>query len=318
LAIAGITLLTDFGLQDPYVGVMKGVIATICPTAPVIDLTHQIPPQNIAAARFALLSAYPYFPPGTIHTVVVDPGVGTARRAIALRTELGYLVGPDNGVFSGIIQHHGVLEAVALTSRRYWRSPFPSATFHGRDIFAPVAAHLAAGVAFADLGSEIGLDTLNREGLPPVQPQPNGLLGQIQAIDRFGNLITTVPAERVVAEATVTLGHHTAPIVTTYGTSPQGHLVALIGSHGWLEVAVNHGNAKSTVGHRSAIRSAFSAGGPRRQAVNRPVQTTLGAARPRSNDCAPTVWPHRGLGRRDSPAMTPLVKDSGSGWRAQY
>jgi S-adenosylmethionine hydrolase len=246
LAIAGITLLTDFGLQDPYVGVMKGVIATICPTAPVIDLSHQIPPQNIAAARFALLSAYPYFPPGTIHTVVVDPGVGTARRAIALRTELGYLVGPDNGVFSGVIHH--VLEAVALTNHRYWRCPRPSATFHGRDIFAPVAAHLATGVAFADLGLEIGLDTLNREGLPPVQPQPDGLIGQIQAIDHFGNLITTVPAARVATGAAVTLGHHTAPLVTTYGDAPGGCLVALIGSHGWLEVAVNNGNAQAYCG----------------------------------------------------------------------
>lgn len=243
MAIAGITLLTDFGLQDPYVGVMKGVIATICPTATVMDLTHQIPPQDIAAARFALLSAYPYFPPGTIHTVVVDPGVGTARRAIALRTALGYLVGPDNGVFSGVIQD--VLEAVALTNPQYWRSPCPSATFQGRDIFAPVAAHLAAGVAFSHLGPSLPLETLVSLPLPAPQLQPDGTVtGQIQAIDRFGNVITTIPAARVVAGATVTLGNHTAPIVATYGASSWGDLVALIGSHGWLEVAVNGGNAQ--------------------------------------------------------------------------
>jgi S-adenosylmethionine hydrolase len=140
-----ITLLTDFGLQDPYGGVMKGAIATLAPTATVIDLTHQIPPQDVAAARFALMSAFPYFPSGTVHTVVVDPGVGTARRAIAIATEASYLVGPDNGVFSGVLTQTTVRAAVALTNPRYWRTPDPSQTFHGRDIFAPVAAHLALG-----------------------------------------------------------------------------------------------------------------------------------------------------------------------------
>jgi S-adenosylmethionine hydrolase len=245
---ACITLLTDFGLQDPYVGMMKGAIASIC-SATVIDLTHQIPPQDIAAARFALLSAYPYFPEGTIHTAVVDPGVGTARRAIALRSKTGYLVGPDNGVFSGVIQHHGVLEAVHLTNRQYWRSPKPSQTFHGRDIFAPVAAHLAAGVAFTELGSTLPLDTLATLDLPPPVRQPDGtVMGRIQAIDHFGNLITNIPGSDVLAPAHLLLGDHVIPLATTYGAVPVGALVGLIGSHGWLEIAVNGGSAQAHCG----------------------------------------------------------------------
>ncbi|MGD1905279.1 MAG: S-adenosyl-l-methionine hydroxide adenosyltransferase family protein [Leptolyngbyaceae cyanobacterium] len=244
-----ITLLTDFGLQDPYVGVMKGAIATICPQATVIDLTHQISPQDIAAARFALLSAYPYFPQGTIHTVVVDPGVGTARRAIALRTESDYLVGPDNGVFSGVIQHHGVEAAVTLTNPEYWRSPKPSQTFHGRDIFAPVAAHLAAGVAFADLGPAIALDTLVTLEMPPPVHQSDGIvIGQIQAIDYFGNLITNLDRAIVAGHGSIVLGPHVIPLDATYSAVPVGSLVALIGSHGWLEVACNGSRAQAECG----------------------------------------------------------------------
>jgi hypothetical protein len=235
---------------------MKGVIATICPTATVIDLTHQIPPQDIAAAQFALLSAYPYFPVGTIHTVVVDPGVGTTRRAIALRTESGYLVGPDNGVLSGVIQHYRVIEAVALTNCQYWRSPHPSATFHGRDIFAPVAAYLATGVCFADLGQPLPRESLVRLDLPAPIQQPDGILiGQIQAIDHFGNLITTIPAAAVPLETSVTearvtkvrvdVGSETMPLTNTYGAVSKGNLVAIIGSHGWLEVALNGGSAQT-------------------------------------------------------------------------
>ncbi len=261
LSIAHITLLTDFGLQDPYVGIMKGAIAQICPEATVIDLTHQIPPQDVAAARFALLSAYPYFPQGTIHTVVVDPGVGTARRAIALRTASGYLVGPDNGVLLGVMQHHGALEAVTLTNRQYWRNPNPSNTFHGRDIFAPVAAHLAAGVDFAALGMALPLDTLIRLDLPsPEQPSDGSLIGQIQAIDRFGNLITTIPATAVCPASTVILGDLTISLATTYGAGAVGSLLALIGSHGWLEVAVNGGSAHTYCGAQVGDRVSLHPG----------------------------------------------------------
>lgn len=157
-----ITLLTDFGHQDVYVGVMKGVILSIDPQAQVIDLCHEIPPQDCRTASFQLLQAVPYFPPQTVHVVVVDPGVGTRRRAIALDLGVGYCVGPDNGVFSLVGDRYPPQRVVELTQPQFWRTPNPSATFHGRDIFAPVAAHLAAGTDLARLGSAIEPDSLVR------------------------------------------------------------------------------------------------------------------------------------------------------------
>ena len=240
-----ITLLTDFGLQDPYVGVMKGAIATLAPNATVIDLTHQIPPQDVAAARFALMSAVPYCPPGTIHTVVVDPGVGTARRAIAIATKDGYLVGPDNGVFSGVLTQTPVRSAVALTNPRYWHTPDPSRTFHGRDIFAPVAAHLALGVPLAALGTVIAPDTLVSLPLASPQRQGQGWVGHIQAIDHFGNLITNLQVPQGAAMVEVMVANQTLSLQETYGAVESDQPVALVGSHGWLEIAVNGGSAQA-------------------------------------------------------------------------
>ena len=240
-----ITLLTDFGLQDSYVGVMKGAIATLAPTATVIDLTHQIPPQDVAAARFALMSAFPYFPQGTIHTVVVDPGVGTARRAIAIATEGGYLVGPDNGVFSGVLTQTAARAAVALTNPHYWRTPDPSQTFHGRDIFAPVAAHLALGVPLAALGAAIAPEALVALPLPEPLRRGQGWGGHIQAIDHFGNLITNLQVPPTAATADVTIANYTLSLQATYGAVALGQPVALVGSHGWLEIAVNGGSAQA-------------------------------------------------------------------------
>ena len=153
-----ITLLTDFGDRDIYVGVMKGAIAKINPQLKIIDLTHQIPPQNLLAARFALSNAYPYFPSGTVHIAVVDPGVGSSRRGVAVELKGGYVVCPDNGLCSGILD--GAIAAVELNNSQYWRVSDPSYTFHGRDIFAPVGAHLANGVSLEELGREIDLASL--------------------------------------------------------------------------------------------------------------------------------------------------------------
>ena len=136
-----IAVLTDFGLEDGYVGIMKGVMTTINPNIPIIDLTHQIPPQQIWAARFCLMNAYPYFPKDTVFLAVVDPGVGSQRRSVAIKCSQGYLVGPDNGLFSGILAQDLAVKAVSLTNTDYWRVPNVSLTFHGRDIFAPVAAY---------------------------------------------------------------------------------------------------------------------------------------------------------------------------------
>ncbi|NMF86343.1 SAM-dependent chlorinase/fluorinase [Nodosilinea sp. P-1105] len=258
-----ITLLTDFGHQDVYVGVMKGVIASLCPGVQVVDLTHDIPPQDVAAARFALLSAYPYFPEGTIHGVVVDPGVGTARRAIAVQTDRAFLVGPDNGLFSGITDTVPVLAAVALTQPAYWRVPNPSQTFHGRDIFAPAMAHLARGVPLHRLGRSIPPESLTRLDIPPVRMTDQGMQGVVQYCDRFGNVITTIPATAVNADRWhVVIGDSILEGRTTYGAVPPGQPLALIGSHGYVEVAVNQGSAQQQlnlrVGDAIALRPAGS------------------------------------------------------------
>lgn len=247
-----LTLLTDFGTQDAYVGVMKGAIAQICPTLTVVDLTHHISPQNIAQARFVLMNAFPYFPSGAVHVAVVDPGVGGARRAVAIAvgssstTPVGVLVGPDNGLFSGVLDQYSVLVAVELTNSAYWRTPQPSFTFHGRDIFAPVGAHLASGISLQQVGTAIAPASLTRLSLPPLLHQNNQIVGSIQAIDQFGNLITTIPAPEVAnAQWWVELEDGITG-VTTYSDRPSGTPVALIGSHGWVELAIVNGNAHHT------------------------------------------------------------------------
>lgn len=249
-----IALITDFGTRDVYVGVMKGAIAGICPTAQTIDITHDLPPQDLYAARFTLLSAYPYMPPGTVYLVVVDPGVGTQRRAVAVQTSQAVLVGPDNGVLSGVWQsdrrgNQGILNAVELTNRDYWRSPHPSTTFHGRDIFAPVAAHLANGVPIDRLGTRIDPQSLISLPLQVPITTATGWTGTIQYIDRFGNAATTIPASAVASSAwTVTVGDRTLTGGQTYGNVSPGQGLALVGSHGFVELAVNQGNAQQRFG----------------------------------------------------------------------
>lgn len=241
-----LTLLSDFGLQDIYVGAMKGAIAQVNPTLSVIDLTHDLPPQNLAAASFCLLNAYPYFPAGTVHVAVVDPGVGSRRRGVAIKIASGYLVGPDNGLFSGILSTTPALTAVELNNPDYWRSPFPSNTFHGRDIFAPVGAFLASGTSIDRLGRAIDPDTLTQLPLSAPQITDLGVSGCIQYIDRFGNLATNIPAAAVEGKPwSVVIGDRLIPSVQTYSDVQTGEIAALIGSHGWVEIAVNCGSALS-------------------------------------------------------------------------
>ncbi|PSB27147.1 SAM hydrolase/SAM-dependent halogenase family protein [Stenomitos frigidus] len=270
-----LTLLSDFGLSDGYVGIMKGAIARVNATLTVIDLTHQIPPQNIALASFTLMTAYAYFPPGTVHVAVVDPGVGSTRRAIAVAVgedaahPTAYLVGPDNGLFSGVLAAHTVITAIALTQPQYWCTPKPSATFHGRDIFAPVGAHLASGVPLNQLGQRVAPETLVTLDLPPCYlyeepvelPQADAVLkqdtaaiaphgykieGYVQAIDHFGNLITNIPGVQVFGNQwSVLIDHTTLPGKETYSDSQPGDLLALVGSHGWIEIAVNGSSAQA-------------------------------------------------------------------------
>ncbi len=265
-----ITLLSDFGYRDAYVAMMKGVIASLSGATATCDLTHDIEPQDILAARFNLMMAYSHFSVGTVHLAVVDPGVGSGRRAIALKCPCGFFVGPDNGIFSGVLQQEPVLAAVALTNPDYWRVPNPSHTFHGRDIFAPAAAHLANGVAIANLGTRIDPNTLVQADLPfytPISPPLSGLpsashstsySGCIQYIDRFGNLISNLPghlieghprpdSQSLVWQVSLELpavGKNLSLIgIEAYYQVPVGALAALIGSHGWIEIACNGGSA---------------------------------------------------------------------------
>ncbi|HCF26851.1 MAG TPA: hypothetical protein DEV81_06505 [Cyanobacteria bacterium UBA11049] len=240
-----LTLLSDFGLSDVYVGVMKGAIACVNSSVTVVDLTHEIPPQNITAARFCLMNAYPYFPKGTVHVAVVDPGVGSSRRAIAVEFDSGFLVGPDNGLFSGVLSQSPAIAAVELTNPDYWRTPKPAATFHGRDIFAPVGAHLASGVSLNQLGRKIDLATLVQLDLPQLTFTDTEIFGYIQYIDRFGNLVTNIPGAYVQGKNWYAIASGlTIPAVETYSSSAVGSAIALIGSHGWVEIAINCGNAQ--------------------------------------------------------------------------
>lgn len=240
-----ITLLTDFGDRDSYVGVMKGAIANINPQIKTIDLTHQVPSQNLLAARFAWANAYPYFPSQTIHLGVVDPGVGSKRRNIAIKLNNGYLVCPDNGICSGILELEQILTVVELTNSQYWRVLEPSNTFHGRDIFAPVAAHIANGVSLPELGKIIEPNSLTRLNLPTIQQSGEQVTGYIQYIDHFGNLITNIPGKLVQQKSwQVMINNITIDSGKTYSQVNLGKNITMVGSHGWIEIAVNSGSAQ--------------------------------------------------------------------------
>ncbi|MEH2044291.1 SAM hydrolase/SAM-dependent halogenase family protein [Nostoc sp.] len=241
-----VTLLSDFGDRDVYVGIMKGVIAQINPRLTVVDLTHQIPPQDIAAARFSLMNAYAHFPVGTVHLAVVDPGVGSKRRAIAVEFAQGFLVGPDNGIFSGVLSQSPAIAAVELTNLNYWRTPQPSKTFHGRDIFAPVAANLASGVPFKQLGQQIDPASLVNLDIGNCKQTITGVVGCIQYIDHFGNLVSNIPASYVQGKSWyVQVAELSVPGCETYSDVKVGEIIALVGSHGWVEIAINCGYAHS-------------------------------------------------------------------------
>ncbi|MDY6918429.1 MAG: SAM-dependent chlorinase/fluorinase [Chloroflexota bacterium] len=241
--MAVITLTTDFGVEDPYVAAAKGVILSINPHVTIVDISHSVQPQNIAQAAFLLSTVHHYFPKGTVHVAVVDPGVGTERRAVLLCTPSAYFVAPDNGILSYVIEETGPedLEAYSLTNSRYWLTP-PSDTFHCRDIFAPVAAHLSWGTEPTELGEPI--DALVKLPLTGPQVGEDGvLIGHVIHVDRFGNIITDVkenhlPQERVFVEVH---GHIIDELSQTY--ADEDELLALIGSSGNLEISVNRNDA---------------------------------------------------------------------------
>jgi S-adenosylmethionine hydrolase len=248
-----IALLTDFGTADGYVGVMKGVLLGIAPGVALIDLTHDIPPQDIREAAWVLHTSWRYFPAGTIFLCVVDPGVGTGRRPVALRADGRVFVGPDNGLFSYVLAATEPEAAVTLDDPRH-HLPGASATFHGRDIFSPCAAHLAAGVPLAALGSPLDPASLIR--LAPPRPTWDGetLRGRVLHVDRFGNLITSVSGALATAALTapdVTLRLGTYLITDrarTFASGPEQRLFVLLDSSGHLAIALRNGSAAAYMG----------------------------------------------------------------------
>ncbi len=261
-----ISLTTDFGDRDGYVGVMKGVMASIAPSATFVDLTHAIPPQDIRSAAYVLWTALPYFPPESVHLVVVDPGVGTSRKPIAARTAWGTLVGPDNGVFSYVWSAAPPEVIVQLENPRYRRVNV-CATFHGRDIFSPAAAYLARGIPLEDFGALV-TDPI-RLPLPVLDVREGAVHGEVLYVDHFGNVITSIG--RLVWEGALlrldpalgnapamtlhaarcevfAAGRSLGPVRQTYGEVVPGDALALVGSEGLLELAISHGHAGAALG----------------------------------------------------------------------
>lgn len=266
-----ITLTTDFGIVDGYVGTMKGVMLDILPQAQLVDITHGITPQDICQTAYVLYAAYRFFPPQAVHLVVVDPGVGSARRSVAVHSSCGTFVGPDNGVFSYVMAQESVETVVELANSRY-HLPSVSQTFHGRDIFAPAAAHLAAGVAIEELGPTVPNPVTLP--LPRLEIAPGRISGKVLHTDHFGNVITSIgrllwkgeelsltPAFRQqreeqarfrADEALVTIGRppgqEIGTLRRTYADVDPGDVLALVGSGGHVEIAVREGSAAERLG----------------------------------------------------------------------
>jgi S-adenosylmethionine hydrolase len=241
-----ITLTTDFGCRSPFVAAVKGVILCINPDARIVDLSHDIPPYDIRHAAFFLADALPYFPPGTIHVVVVDPGVGGEREILYVAVAGQRLVVPDNGCWTLLSQGHSQpLRVIHVTEPRFWR-PIVSPTFHGRDIFAPVAAYLSLGVNPLQLGPIT--KQWHQLTWPTPTRRPDGISGEVIFVDGFGNLITNISSSALAAAGTrdTRISIETTPVprrVRAYSEAAPGDLVALISSNGLLEVAEVQGNA---------------------------------------------------------------------------
>src|SRR5712692_9455581 len=250
-----VALLTDFGLADGDVGVMKGVIATIAPDLHIIDITHEVAPQNIASGAWILASAYRYFPKNTVFVCVVDPGVGSSRRAIAVHAGDWFFVGPDNGLFSYVLAEQ-TIQAVVVLSNPAYQLPQVSATFHGRDIFAPAGAYLARRITLFELGPQIDAATLQRIDIGPPVRKGTQIDAHIIHVDRFGNLITSIPLTLVPelfsaeqAEQTMRILFSTRNIVVDkrrrfFAEGPTAGQAFIYGdSSGYVGIAVRNGNA---------------------------------------------------------------------------
>ena len=293
-----VTLLSDFGYDSNYVGIMKGVLYWLCPDALLVDLTHNVEPQNILEGAFLLYTSYAPFPTGTIHVAVVDPGVGTHRRAICIQVpEIGYFVGPDNGLFSYIIDQYPNAQVREITNLSFMHHPI-SPTFHGRDIFAPTAARLAHGEKFEEAGPLLDKSTmvlLNNiwPNINPVIPDsrkqlssqalhwlrlfygvnlaspPTVIVGQVVHIDHFGNLITNISRQEFdeigfsteTTRILVEPSHQIMGIHKTYGHAAEDKIIALFGSSGFLEIARVNGRADTALGQKITTGQTVHLGG---------------------------------------------------------
>jgi S-adenosyl-L-methionine hydrolase (adenosine-forming) len=246
-----ITLTTDYGTSDHLVGVLKGVILSINPEVNIIDITHRVLAHDVLDGALTIGQAYKFFPPKTIHLIVVDPGVGTPRRPVLVAGDQHYFVAPDNGVLSSVYDQTEALYVWNITSEHYFRNPV-SNTFHGRDIFAPVAAWLSKSWQSSSFGDPI--TDFVRFALPKPKTVGNLVKGAVLRVDHFGNLITNITAEDVPAlvaadgKFTIRLGNgQVSKVVQTFAQGAAGEVVGIIGSSGFLEISVNKGNAARTL-----------------------------------------------------------------------
>ena len=241
-----ITLLSDFGLSDYFVGAVKGVMLSLNPDVVFVDISHQVPPQDIFTGAFTLNQAYSCFPQGTIHFAVVDPGVGTARKALAATAAGHYFVAPDNGILTYIMEANEDFVAYEITAEHYFRKPV-SATFHGRDVFAPVAAWISRKIELHQLGPV--LQSPVRLQIPPLKRVRDALIqGTILAIDHFGNLITNLKPEDVSMPFKMLAGQREITALRrTYGEGMPGEVFVVPGSAGFLEIAIKGGSAAATL-----------------------------------------------------------------------
>ena len=248
-----VTFLTDFGTQDHYVASMKGVILGINPWCTLIDISHEVSPHDMREGALTLANAYPYFPKGTIHLAVVDPGVGSARKPILLVTKNYFFVGPDNGLLSLAAKKDGVKKAIVLSNRSFFR-PSVSTTFHGRDVFAPIAGHLSTGIQPEALGRRVRSWVKLDSGEP--RRVKADLVGEISRIDAFGNIVTNINPQdlnRFAGKRAIVISigkREIRGLKKGYGEVKKGELLALIGSGDFLEISVREGNAQKALKSR--------------------------------------------------------------------
>lgn len=253
-----ITLMTDFGDMDPYVGILKGVIYNIFPYVKIVDISHNIPPQNIWQANWTIEASYHFFPKGTIHACVVDPTVGSKRKSILIESKNYYFIGPDNGIFTSILEKEELINIIELTEERYWLQDV-SQTFHGRDIFAPVAAYLAKGISVKEFGNQLQEDGLTKLPSNNFVKSEKSCIGYVKHIDRFGNIFTNIPQAHLPQKIQGRIkSADFNGLVSSYSEAEPNKLCAIKSSNGYVEIFIKEGNAaKSTtskVGDKVEIR----------------------------------------------------------------